>query len=139
MWGRAFPLARESLLLLSLVIVALSQVGTAVNNLAWISWMADLVREEIRGRYFGIRHSLLGGAALLATLSGAFSRRLESRPPARRVSRFPRTVLCRGGVRRHRPALSVAHYGAAATRKDPQPFRTRLLLPVRSCTTCLIR
>jgi MFS-type transporter involved in bile tolerance (Atg22 family) len=39
-----------SLLLLSLCVAAISQIGTAVNNLSWISWMADLVREEIRGR-----------------------------------------------------------------------------------------
>ena len=64
--------SRKRLLYLSLWIIALSQVGTAVNNLAWISWMADLVREEVRGRYFGPRNAALGVAALLATLAGGY-------------------------------------------------------------------
>ena len=64
--------SRKRLLYLSLWIIALSQVGTAVNNLAWISWMADLVREEVRGRYFGLRNAALGVAALLATLAGGY-------------------------------------------------------------------
>jgi len=64
--------SRKTLLYVSLWIVALSQVGTAVNNLAWMSWMADLVREEIRGRYFGLRNAALGAAALLASLAGGY-------------------------------------------------------------------
>ena len=36
--------SRRSLLYWSMWVIALSQVGTAVNNLAWMSWMADLVR-----------------------------------------------------------------------------------------------
>lgn len=67
-----FLASRQSLLFWSLWIVALSQVGTAVNNLAWMSWMADLVREEIRGRYFGLRNAALGAAALVATLIGGY-------------------------------------------------------------------
>lgn len=67
-----FVVSPEHLLFLSLWIIALSQVGTAVNNLAWISWMADLVREEMRGRYFGLRNAALGTAALLATLAGGY-------------------------------------------------------------------
>src|SRR5690606_4466916 len=64
-----YPVAPGPLLLLSLCVVALSQIGTAVNNLAWISWMADLVREEVRGRYFSLRNAILGSVALLATLA----------------------------------------------------------------------
>ena len=66
LWG----LSQRQLLYLSMWVIALSQIGTAVNNLAWMSWMADLVREEIRGRYFGRRNAALGAAALLATLAG---------------------------------------------------------------------
>lgn len=62
--------SRRSLLFLSMWIVALSQIGTAINNLAWMSWMADLVHEEMRGRYFGLRNAVLGAAALVATLAG---------------------------------------------------------------------
>jgi MFS family permease len=64
--------SRKGLLYLSLWVIALSQIGTAVNNLAWMSWMADLVREEVRGRYFGLRNAALGVAALLASLAGGY-------------------------------------------------------------------
>lgn len=67
-----FSLSRRSLLYWSMWVIALSQVGTAVNNLAWMSWMADLVREEVRGRFFGLRNAALGVAALLATLAGGY-------------------------------------------------------------------
>jgi predicted MFS family arabinose efflux permease len=67
-----FFTSRRSLLYWSLWVIALSQVGTAVNNLAWMSWMADLVREEMRGRYFGLRNAALGSAALMATLAGGY-------------------------------------------------------------------
>ena len=62
--------SRRSLLYLSMWIIALSQIGTAINNLAWMSWMADLVHEERRGRYFGSRNAALAAAALIATLAG---------------------------------------------------------------------
>jgi len=64
--------SRRQLLYISMWVVALSQMGTAINNLAWMSWMADLVQEEIRGRYFGLRNAALGVAALLASLAGGY-------------------------------------------------------------------
>ena len=67
-----FLSSRLSLLYWSMWIIALSQVGTAVNNLAWMSWMADLVREETRGRYFGLRNAALGVATLIATMGGGY-------------------------------------------------------------------
>lgn len=127
------PVAPGPLLLLSLCVVALSQVGTAVNNLAWISWMADLVREEVRGRYFGLRNAILGGVALLATLAGGqFLDAWKAGHPhgelaALRVL-FLVGVVC--GVislfiqaRIYEPPLQEG--------KDAQPFARRLLLPVR--------
>ncbi|MBM4256392.1 MAG: MFS transporter [Deltaproteobacteria bacterium] len=66
LWG----LQRKSLLYLSMWVIGLSQIGTAINNLAWMSWMADLVHEERRGRYFGLRNAAIGVAALIATLIG---------------------------------------------------------------------
>ena len=66
LWG----LQRKHLLYLSMWVIGLSQIGTAINNLAWMSWMADLVHEERRGHYFGLRNAAIGGAALTATLIG---------------------------------------------------------------------
>ncbi|HXG22415.1 MAG TPA: MFS transporter [Methylomirabilota bacterium] len=127
--------SRRSLLYWSMWIVALSQVGTAVNNLAWMSWMADLVREEMRGRYFGLRNAALGVAALLASLAGGFFLDIwkESHPrgemDALRVLFFL-GVAC--GVtslviqsRIYEPPL---HEGDGSL-----PFRRRLLLPFYDC------
>ena len=66
LWG----LQRKHLLYLSMWVIGLSQVGTAINNLAWMSWMADLVHEERRGDYFGLRNAAIGLAALIATYVG---------------------------------------------------------------------
>lgn len=127
----SFFISRQSLLYWSMWVIALSQVGTAVNNLAWMSWMADLVREEMRGRYFGLRNAALGVAALMATMAGGYFLDLwkESHPrgemDALRVL-FLSGVLC--GVlslfiqaRIDEPPL---HEG-----DDTLPFRQRLLLP----------
>jgi len=126
-----FLASRRSLLYWSMWIIALSQVGTAVNNLAWMSWMADLVREEIRGRYFGLRNAALGVAALAATLAGGYFLDLwkDSHP---RGEMDALRLLFLGGVccgvlslviqsRIHEPPL---HEG-----DDALPFRQRLLLP----------
>jgi MFS family permease len=126
-------LARERLVLLSLVIVALSQIGTAINNLAWISWMADLVREEIRGRYFSLRNSILSGTALLATLCGGYFldawkvRRPHDELAGFRIL-FSIAVVCGvvGLLVQSRIFEPPLHEG-----RDSQPFRQRLLLPLR--------
>ena len=68
----AHSVSPEPLVLASLALVALSHCGTAVNNLAWVSWMADLVRERIRGRYFSVRNSTVSAVALLATIGGGY-------------------------------------------------------------------
>jgi predicted MFS family arabinose efflux permease len=123
--------SRRHLLFLSLWVVALSQVGTAVNNLAWMSWMADLVHEEARGRYFGLRNAALGVAALLASLAGGYFLDVwkESHPrgemDALRIL-FLVGVIC-GGIslliqaRIYEPPLQEGD--------DAQPFYQRLLLP----------
>jgi predicted MFS family arabinose efflux permease len=127
------PFTHQALLLLSLTIVAFSQLGTVVNNLAWISWMADLVREEIRGRYFSVRNSLLSGAAMLTNLSGGrFLDRWKTAHPHDELGGF-RLLFCVAVVcgvislfiqsRIMEPPL---HEG-----KDAQPFRARLWLPLQ--------
>jgi Na+/melibiose symporter-like transporter len=126
-----FFASRRSLLYWSLWIIALSQIGTAVNNLAWMSWMADLVHEEMRGRYFGLRNAALGVAALLATLIGGYFLDLwkEQHPRGEMDALhvlFFLGVIC--GVtslffqaRIYEPPLREGN--------DGLPFRQRLLLP----------
>ena len=51
-----------------LLIMALSQLIIAPVNVLWTSWMAELVPEERRGRYFGLRNGLLGLVGTLGNL-----------------------------------------------------------------------
>lgn len=51
-----------------LIIAGLSQFVIAPVNVLWTSWMADLVPEERRGRYFGLRNGLLGLVGTLGNL-----------------------------------------------------------------------
>lgn len=123
--------SRRSLLSLSMWVIALSQIGTAINNLAWMSWMADLVHEEKRGHYFGRRNAALGVAALVATLVGGYfldvwkESHSKGEMDALRIL-FSLGVVC--GVlslliqsRIYEPPLQEGD--------DKQPFRQRLRLP----------
>ncbi|MCS6926198.1 MAG: MFS transporter [Candidatus Binatia bacterium] len=126
-----FLTSRTQLLLLSLWIIGLSQVGTAINNLAWMSWMADLVREEERGRYFGFRNAALGTAALLASLAGGyFLDEWRGRHPQGEMDALRLLFLigvCCGVIslliqaRIYEPPLQEGD--------DAHPFLQRLLLP----------
>lgn len=42
----------------------------ALAGPAWVSWMGDLVPEQMRGRYFGMRNRVSGFIAFLATIGG---------------------------------------------------------------------
>ncbi|SDF43635.1 Major Facilitator Superfamily protein [Thermus arciformis] len=53
-----------------LVFAGISQLLAAPVGVLWLSWMADLVPEEKRGRYFGLRNALLGLVATLGNLLG---------------------------------------------------------------------
>ncbi len=60
----------------------------SISGVSWLSWMASLVPEEIRGRYFGLRNSILGLLTLVVTLGGGyyldwFQRRFLHLPPTR--------------------------------------------------------
>jgi len=43
-------------------------LGNALGNIAgtaWLSWMSDLVPLDLRGRYFGVRNTILGAVGML--------------------------------------------------------------------------
>ncbi|MBN2426593.1 MAG: MFS transporter [Calditrichaceae bacterium] len=60
------------LLELLIIIVMLHHSLAAVSGVSWMSWMSGLVPPEIRGRFFGLRNSVLGIAAMLVTISGGY-------------------------------------------------------------------
>lgn len=53
-----------------LLFAGLSQLLAAPVGVVWLSWMADLVPEAQRGRYFGFRNALLGLVGTLGNLLG---------------------------------------------------------------------
>jgi hypothetical protein len=62
-------------LLLILVIIFLSYSFISVSYVSWLSWIAELVPEEIRGRFFGTRNMLCGVAGMITML--AFGKLLD--------------------------------------------------------------
>jgi MFS family permease len=54
-------------------IVAFANIAIMMSTPAWMAWMADLVPDKIRGRYFGLRSAVLSVAAIAATLAGGIS------------------------------------------------------------------
>ncbi|MEJ2637509.1 MAG: MFS transporter [Calditrichia bacterium] len=44
----------------------------AISGVSWLSWMSTMVPQEIRGRYFGLRNSILGVFTILTTLLGGY-------------------------------------------------------------------
>ncbi len=63
------PIASGSMkLLVILALIFLSYSFISVSYVSWLSWMAELVPEEIRGRFFGTRNMLCGAAGMIAML-----------------------------------------------------------------------
>ena len=64
------PDSRAGLLI---VTIAVSGIFLAGNGALWTAWMGDVVPQEQRGRYFGLRGGVLGIVGMLANLgAGAF-------------------------------------------------------------------
>jgi MFS family permease len=51
-------------------LVVFSNICVMIATPGWLSWMADLVPEQIRGRYFGSRNAAVSAATIIATISG---------------------------------------------------------------------
>jgi MFS family permease len=64
-------LSKDYKVSLFLFIIALSAIVNNFTTVTWLSWMADLVPEKIRGRYFGIRNSILQVVTMAVYFGGA--------------------------------------------------------------------
>jgi MFS family permease len=53
-----------------LVIVTLSSILAMIATPGWLSWIADIVPEKIRGRYFARRNSAIAVTTVIATIIG---------------------------------------------------------------------
>jgi MFS family permease len=61
------PIASVSIkLLIILSLIFLSYTFVSVSYVSWLSWMSEIVPEEIRGRFFGTRNMLCGFTGMIA-------------------------------------------------------------------------
>ncbi len=51
------------------IILMVSSLGEIADN-AWMTWMADLIPESLRGRYFGFRSGALAAVTIAASMIG---------------------------------------------------------------------
>ncbi|MEE9464987.1 MAG: MFS transporter [Candidatus Neomarinimicrobiota bacterium] len=51
------------------LVIAASALEHMSGN-AWTTWMADLIPDTLRGRYFGYRHAVLAAVTIVVTLAG---------------------------------------------------------------------
>ena len=70
-WGGSFHIAGCRLVQLTLAIIWVTQLLESFGRASWLSWMAALVPQRLRGRYFGFRNSAVSltnliGVPLLA-------------------------------------------------------------------------
>ncbi|MDZ7360537.1 MAG: MFS transporter [candidate division KSB1 bacterium] len=55
-----------------LAFLILAHALLAVSGVSWLSWMTDVVPENIRGRYFGLRNSIVSIATVITTFAGGW-------------------------------------------------------------------
>ena len=58
----------DHLLGLLILLVIVYHVLASVSGVSWLSWMSAMVPEEIRGRFFGLRNSILGMITIIVTI-----------------------------------------------------------------------
>ncbi len=66
-----FPQSRQVKIGIFLLFLSLSSAIANLVAVAWLSWMSDLVPEKRRGRYFGLRNTILGFITMGANFTGA--------------------------------------------------------------------
>ncbi len=54
------PEAGSARVLFVLAVATVSNIVHSAGNVGWLSWTSDLVPEEIRGLYFGVRNAIIG-------------------------------------------------------------------------------
>lgn len=55
-----------------LAFLILGHALLAISGVSWLSWMTDVVPENIRGRYFGLRNSIVSIATVITTFAGGW-------------------------------------------------------------------
>lgn len=63
-------LSTKSIIVLGMIFI--SHVFISISYVSWLSWISDIVPENIRGRFFGSRNMLCGAAGMLTMLIFGF-------------------------------------------------------------------
>jgi len=63
---------RGNLLNLLIILVIVYHILASISGVSWLSWMSAMVPEEIRGRFFGLRNSILGMMTIIVTIGGGY-------------------------------------------------------------------
>jgi hypothetical protein len=81
------PPAARIWIFLGILLTAQTLLQASISP--WNDWIADLVPDEMRGRYFGLRNALCGAAGMLSTLAvGRGFDALKLRAPAGSLAAF---------------------------------------------------
>jgi MFS family permease len=67
------PLSNPARLFVLMVAVALSVLAGSIYELAFLTWMAELVPPTVRGAFFARRNRVMGTVGLVASLAAAFA------------------------------------------------------------------
>lgn len=106
----ALWLAPAQALVVAAGVLVFQQAMTALNVVAWTSWMSDLIPATLRGRYFGRRNFICNAlGAVTAVAAGQFVGDVE----AGEIERFAVVIAAAVGFRL---------VGAAFMRVQPEPF-----------------
>jgi MFS family permease len=67
-----FETDKNLLLSLLIIFIIIHHTVGSIAGVAWLSWISNLIPAVIRGRFFGLRNSLLGIITISATILGGY-------------------------------------------------------------------
>jgi MFS family permease len=116
----------ESVRPMSLVILVLvSSIFQSAAGTLWTAWMADVVPQNVRGRYFGIRAGVVGVVGMLANLGAGWFLDLVEEPLNFQIIMGVAVVSAMLGV-----LMYLFHYEPPVTGKQ-LGFRATFIEPLR--------
>ncbi len=77
LWGLAvlipmIPWMREKSIVLFIILFLVISAMMSLSGAAWLSWMADLVPANSRGRYFGLRNMIMGIVTICTSMGAGY-------------------------------------------------------------------
>jgi MFS family permease len=74
-----FPMSNDQKIWFIIAVTALSNITHSWGVLGWLSWVSDLVPEQIRGMYFGVRGAICGFVGLIGlTIASTYADKFKT-------------------------------------------------------------